>query len=222
MGATTAGSGVLRVTVLTAVGLSSHADRSSTPTSKAVVCGDLLARVSRDAFAIFMSAGCTGIPENVSAVTGFDLNRYLGSWYEIARLDHSFERGLEQVTAEYSLREDGGINVVNQGFDSARKRWKRAEGRAYFIGSSDVGRLKVSFFGPFYGGYNIVELDKQHYNYSMICGPNKSYLWILARQPVVEQSIMDELLAKAAALGFDTDQLIFVDHKTALRSSAGE
>lgn len=161
---------------------------------------------------LFFAAGCTGIPENVSPVTGFDANRYLGTWYEIARLDHSFERGLEQVTAEYSLREDGGISVVNQGFDVAGKRWKRAEGRAYFTESGDIGRLKVSFFGPFYGGYNIIDLDKENYRYSLVCGPDKSYLWILARQPVLDKPTIDHLLAKASALGFDTRQLIFVNH----------
>ena len=161
-----------------------------------------------------ITAGCTGIPENVSPVKGFDVNRYLGTWYEIARLDHSFERGLEQITADYSLREDGGIRVVNRGFDTAKQRWKRAEGRAYFTGPSDTGRLKVSFFGPFYGGYNIIDLDKEHYRYALVCGPNKSYLWILARQPVLDRPTLGQIVAKASRLGFDTNQLIFVTHAT--------
>lgn len=160
----------------------------------------------------FATAGCTGIPENVSPVTGFNVDRYLGTWYEVARFDHSFERGLEQVTAEYSLRDDGGVQVVNQGFNRAKERWERAEGKAYFIGSSDVGRLKVSFFGPFYGGYNIIDLDLEHYRYSMVCGPDKSYLWILARQPVLDKTTLERLMAKAARLGFDTSRLIFVSH----------
>lgn len=159
-----------------------------------------------------ITVGCTGIPENVSPVTGFDVNRYLGTWYEIARLDHSFERGLEQVTAKYSLREDGGIRVVNQGFNTAKKRWKQAEGRAYFTGTSDIGRLKVSFFGPFFGGYNIIDLDKEHYQYALVCGPDKSYLWILARQPVIDKLTLEHIVAKASRLGFDTNQLIFVTH----------
>jgi apolipoprotein D and lipocalin family protein len=129
-------------------------------------------------------SGCTGIPDNVSPVSGFDADRYLGAWYEIARLDHSFERGLEQVTAEYSLRDDGGIKVINQGYDKVKQRWGKAEGKAYFVGDRDVGRLKVSFFGPFYGGYNIIDLDHDGYQYALVCGPNTAYLWILARQPV--------------------------------------
>ena len=160
------------------------------------------------------TVACTGIPENVTPVNGFDVNRYLGTWYEIARLDHSFERGLEQVTAEYSLREDGGIRVVNQGFNTTKKDWKRAEGRAYFTGSSDIGRLKVSFFGPFYGGYNIIDLDKERYEYSVVCGPDKSYLWILARQPVIDKATLARILSKASIFGFDTSQLIFVKHGT--------
>jgi len=164
------------------------------------------------ALVIFLTA-CIGIPKNVSPVTEFDVNRYLGTWYEIARLDHSFERGLQQVTAKYSLRKDGGIRIVNQGFNTNKKRWERAEGRAYFIESDDVGRLKVSFFGPFYGAYNIIELDKQDYGYALVCGPNKSYLWILAREPVLEKSTINRLLIKASMADFDTSRMIFVNHE---------
>ena len=141
-------------------------------------------------------------------------NRYLGTWYEIARLDHSFERGLEQVTAEYSLRDDGGIRVVNQGYDRIKQRWKSTEGKAYFIGDSDVGRLKVSFFGPFYGGYNIIDLDQESYRYALVAGPDTSYLWILARQPQLDHSITERLLRKASGLGFDTSRMIFVEQKS--------
>ena len=160
---------------------------------------------------LFVSA-CTGIPEGVSPVTDFSLNRYLGTWYEIARLDHSFERGLERVTAEYSVREDGGIRVVNQGYNSSKQRWEIAEGKAYFTAGSDVGRLKVSFFGPFYGGYNIIDLDHDSYQYALVSGPDTSYLWILARQPDLDPLIIEQLLAKASGYGFDTSQMIFVSH----------
>jgi len=164
---------------------------------------------------LILTSGCTGIPDNVSPVSGFDVNRYLGTWYEIARLDHSFERGLEQVTAEYSLRDDGGIRVVNQGYNRIKQRWERAEGKAYFIGDSDVGRLKVSFFGPFYGGYNIIDLDQESYRYALVAGPDTSYLWILARQPKLDISITERLLSKASGLGFDTSLMIFVKQKPA-------
>ena len=163
-------------------------------------------------FIPILISACVNIPENVLPVTGFDIDRYLGTWYEIARLDHSFERGLERVTAAYSLREDGGIKVVNRGFDPQGKRWKESVGKAYFVDDSDIGRLKVSFWGPFYAGYNIIDLDKKDYSYALVCGPKRSYLWVLAREPRMEESLKSELIKKAKALGFETDKLIFVTH----------
>ena len=163
--------------------------------------------------------GCVNIPENVSPVTGFDIDQYLGTWYEIARLDHSFERGLEKVTAEYSLRYDSGIKVVNKGFDPKNNRWKETIGKAYFIDDPSVGRLKVSFWGPFYGAYNIIDLDKENYSYSLVCGPNKSYLWILAREPHMEESLKSKLVKKAKDLGFETKKMIYVSHKKPITDS---
>lgn len=157
-------------------------------------------------------SGCAGIPENVTAVSGFDVQRYLGTWYEIARLDHSFERGLSDVTATYSLREDGALRVINKGFNKLSGEWDKAEGKAWFVGAHDVGRLKVSFFGPFYGGYNIIALDKENYSWSLVCGPDRSYLWILAREKQLDKATIDQLLDKARQAGFAVEQLIFVDH----------
>lgn len=157
-------------------------------------------------------SGCTGMPENVRPVENFQLERYLGTWYEIARLDHSFERGLNTVTAHYSLREDGGVKVVNRGYSAEKDEWKEAEGKAYFVERPDLGYLKVSFFGPFYGSYIVFELDHDNYQYSLVSGPDKSYLWLLARQPKIDVDLRDKLIAKAAALGFDTGKLIYVVH----------
>lgn len=156
---------------------------------------------------------CTGVPEGVNTVSGFELDRYLGTWYEIARLDHRFERGLSNVTATYSMRDGGGVQVVNRGFNEADAEWQEAEGKAYFVGAEDEGRLKVSFFGPFYGGYNIVELDMDDYQYSLVAGPDRGYLWILARSPDIEQSTVDRLVTTARELKFPTDELIFVRHQ---------
>jgi apolipoprotein D and lipocalin family protein len=161
---------------------------------------------------VLLLQACSQLPENIEPVTDFDVNRYLGTWYEIARLDHSFERGLQQVTAEYSLRDDGGIKVVNRGFDTQKQEWDEATGKAYFAGDKDVGQLKVSFFGPFYGGYNIIALDEA-YQYAMVCGPDRSYLWILARTPDLDQSIVEDLVKAAGGLGFATQELIYVDHE---------
>lgn len=155
-------------------------------------------------------SGCssTGIPDGLEPVSSFELKRYLGQWHEIARLDHSFERGLERVTATYSMREDGGVRVINRGYDPEKDRWDEAEGRAYFMGDETVGRLKVSFFGPFFGGYNIIELGVD-YEYSMVAGPDRSYLWILSRSPEMAPEVLDQLVKKAGALGFNTDGLIY-------------
>lgn len=152
------------------------------------------------------------LPHNVEPVRDFDAHRYLGVWYEIARLDHFFERNLEKVTANYSMRNDGGIMVVNRGFDPKFNEWKKSKGKAYFIYGSNIGRLKVSFFWPLYGGYNIIELDKMNYSYALVCGPNKYYLWILARKPDMEESVKSALIKKAKDLGFNTEKLIFVKH----------
>lgn len=155
---------------------------------------------------------CTGVPDGVKVVSGFELNRYLGTWYEIARLDHSFERGLSSVTAEYSFRDDGGVHVVNRGLKDESGEWDEAIGKAYFVGPSDIGQLKVSFFSSFYGGYNIIELDKKGYQYSLVAGPNRDYLWILSRTPQMDPDILRSLVDNARELGFATDELIYVQH----------
>lgn len=158
-------------------------------------------------------AGCLGYPQAVTPVQPFELERYLGKWYEIARLDHSFERGLQQVTAEYSVRDDGGVRVVNRGFSAADGEWREAEGKAYFVRGPDEGYLKVSFFGPFYGSYAIFELDRTNYQYAFVSGPDESYLWLLARNPRVSEALKARFVQQAQALGFDTERLIFVDHQ---------
>jgi apolipoprotein D and lipocalin family protein len=154
-------------------------------------------------------SGCASLPKGVQPVTGFELDRYLGVWHEVARLDQSFERGLVNVTAEYSLRPDGGVRVVNRGFSPAANKWKEAVGRAYFTGYTGTGQLKVSFFRPFYGGYNIIDLDKENYSYALVCGPDLSYLWILARGPELPPAALDRLKAKAGGLGFAVDKLVY-------------
>jgi apolipoprotein D and lipocalin family protein len=146
-------------------------------------------------------------------VQDFELARYLGTWYEIARLDHSFERGLEKVTAQYALREDGGVDVTNRGFATGENRWQEAKGRAYFVKQPQEGYLKVSFFGPFYGSYVIFELDKAHYQYAFVAGPDTSYLWLLSRTPEVDPALLARFIEQAESLGFDSRNLIFPQHK---------
>lgn len=163
--------------------------------------------------AMLLLGGCLGHPAMVTPVQNFEIDRYLGTWYEIARLDHSFERGLDQVSAEYALREDGGVTVVNRGFSTEDGKWQQAQGRAYFVNASDEGYLKVSFFGPFYGSYVIFELDEKNYQYAFVAGPDTSYLWFLSRTPTVDQALIDHFIRRANSLGFDTDALIFPAQK---------
>lgn len=162
---------------------------------------------------ILVQSACAGnaTPSGMSAVKGFKPDQYLGIWYEIARLDHSFERGLQQVTATYSKRDDGGLSVINRGYNVEKQSWEEAEGKAYFVDGPDVGKLKVSFFGPFYGAYNIIVLDKVNYNFALVAGPDRDYLWILSRTPQLSFPVKAELVARAQALGFDTSKLIYVD-----------
>ncbi|MCB5187848.1 lipocalin family protein [Methylobacillus caricis] len=159
-------------------------------------------------------AACNGTstPKGIQPVSDFKPDQYLGLWYEIARLDHSFERGLEQVTATYSKADDGSIKVINRGYNTKKMQWNEAEGKAYFVNTPDIGKLKVSFFGPFYGAYNIFVLDKVNYNFAMVAGPDRDYLWILSRTPQLSFPVKAELVSRAQALGFDTSKLIYVNH----------
>ena len=157
-------------------------------------------------------SGCLSFPDGVAPVQTFELDRYLGRWYEVARLDHSFERGLEAVTADYSLRDDGGIRVINSGRDIDSGGIQQAEGKAYFVQDSTIGHLKVSFFGPFYGSYVIFELDQIDYQFAFVAGNSTDYLWLLARTPEVSQDLISQFEKSALELGFDIDKLIFVKH----------
>lgn len=155
-------------------------------------------------------AGCVGIPDHVRPVNNFKVEKYLGKWYEIARLDNTFERGLTHITAEYSLNDDGSLKVINRGFSPDENKWQEAEGKAYFVGEPNQAHLKVSFFGPVYTSYIVFELDHANYQYALVAGSDKSYFWLLAREPKIKDDIKEVLLAKAASLGFETDKLIFV------------
>ena len=156
-------------------------------------------------------AGCAATPQGVTPVDNFELDRYLGTWYEIARLDHRFERGLSEVSATYSKRSNGGINVINRGLDKQTGNRKEAKGRAYFVSEPSVARLKVTFFWPFYGGYNVIELDRENYSYALVCGPSSEYLRILSRTPTLDEEALQSLISTAKRFEFDTSQLIFVD-----------
>lgn len=163
------------------------------------------------ALMLSLLAACTGVPEGIEAVKSFQPDRYLGKWYEIARLDHGFERGLSQVTAEYLPREQGGIKVINRGYSAEDGEWQQAEGKAFAVKDDNSGHLKVSFFGPFYASYVIFNLD-DNYQYAFITGPSRDYLWLLAREPRVSDELKQKFIEQADQKGFAVDELIFVDH----------
>lgn len=163
------------------------------------------------AFLLLLLTACTSPPDGLQPVASFDVERYLGQWYEIARLDHKFERGLTDVSANYARREDGGIRVVNRGYDPTKQQWQEAVGKAYLTGPADVGQLKVSFFGPFYGGYTVLALDS-NYEWAVVCGPSRNYFWILARAPKMAPALYLQLVAQAKEWGFPVEELIRVEH----------
>ena len=160
----------------------------------------------------FLSGCFTTPPDGVKVVSPFDVQRYAGKWFEIARLDHRFERGLSDVNATYTLNGDGSVAVLNRGYDSAKGEWNEAKGRALFTGDANTASLKVSFFGPFYGGYHVIALDPG-YRWAMVIGPNTDYLWILSRDKQLPDGVRERLVAQAAALGVDTSELIWVEHR---------
>ena len=155
--------------------------------------------------------GCARSTRSLQPVTGFDVQRYEGKWYEIARFPHWFERGLSAVTADYEVQPNGSIRVENRGYDPKRGRWKSVTGRAYPKGSANVGLLKVTFFWPFYGTYRVLRLDKGGYSHALVTSDTFEYLWVLSRTPTLDKGITDGLVRDAAQMGFDIDRLGYVD-----------
>lgn len=159
----------------------------------------------------FIIASCQNIPETAEAVQGFEKEKYLGKWYEIARLDFKYEEGLNNTSAHYSLNDDGSIKVINKGYDVEKKEWKEAKGKARFVENDSIGMLKVSFFGPFYSGYNVIAID-ENYDYALVAGKDLNYLWILSRETIIPEDIKKEYLKIAEDIGYDTSNLVWVEH----------
>jgi len=154
---------------------------------------------------------CVTIPKGAVAVKPFNKERYLGKWYEIARKDFKYERDLSNTTAEYSLNENGTIKVDNQGYNTKKGEWNQAIGKAKFVGDENIAMLKVSFFGPFYSGYNVIVIDDE-YRYAIVAGKSTKYLWILSRETNIPVEIKDKYLKIAEEIGYNTADLIWVKH----------
>lgn len=161
--------------------------------------------------AVFLLNSCKTIPARADAVKPFNAERYLGKWYEIARKDFKFEKNLNNTTAQYSKNDDGSIKVTNRGYNYVTKEWKEATGKAKFVSSPDEAKLKVSFFGPFYSGYNVIALDAD-YKYALVAGEDLDYLWILSRDTTIPENVKQDYLKQAQAVGYDTSDLIWVEH----------
>jgi apolipoprotein D and lipocalin family protein len=180
-----------------------------TVTNKNILIGS--AAVAVAATAALLSACSSTIPKGASAVKPFDLKRYSGKWYEIARLDFKYEKGLNNTTANYSLNENGTIAVINRGYDPKKQKWKEAKGKAKFVDSPDEARLKVSFFGPFYSGYNVIAIDPG-YRYALVAGEDLKYLWLLSREKDMPDDVKQAYVNKAKDVGYNTDDLVWVKH----------
>jgi apolipoprotein D and lipocalin family protein len=154
---------------------------------------------------------CSTIPEGAVAVKPFDKTKYLGKWYEIARLDYRHEKNMDNVTAEYSLNDNGTIKVDNNGFNTKTGKWEQAIGKAKFAVDEQTAMLRVSFFGPFYSGYNVIAIDDE-YRYALVAGENLEYMWILSRDTRIPDNIKLDYVRKAEMLGYKTAELVWVKH----------
>ncbi len=162
-------------------------------------------------FTPIMLFSCSTIPKGVTAVRGFDKTKYLGKWHEIARLDFRFERNLNNTTAEYSINPNGTIKVINRGYNTKTNKWETVTGKAKFIKDENIAMLKVSFFGPFYAGYNVIAIDKE-YKYALVAGKSLKYLWILSRDITIPDEIKSNYLALAQNYGFKINELVWIKH----------
>lgn len=154
-----------------------------------------------------MVCGCTKLTVDNSVVDSLDVNRYLGEWYEIARYDHRFERGMENTRAIYSMRDDGMIDVINTGVKDGER--KESKGKAKLTDTPAL--LRVSFFGPFYSDYRVMMLDAD-YQYALIGSGSDDYLWILSRKPSLPDTVKQQVIKEAQRRGYDTSKLIWVRH----------
>lgn len=153
-----------------------------------------------------------GSKEELSTVSEVDLEKYAGTWYEISKLPNTFEKGLECVSATYSIKENGKINVLNQGYKTKNGTWKDISGTASVPDPAYPGRLKVTFFWPFSGDYYIIALADD-YSYALVGDPSRKYLWILSKNKEMDEDVYSSLVAIAKEKGFNIDQLEKMNHQ---------
>lgn len=169
----------------------------------------ILGAVLLTAVTAVIISSCKTIPKNAKAVNPFEQEKYLGKWYEIARLDYRFEKNLNNVTATYSLKNNGFIKVDNKGYNYKKNKWEQSIGKAKPAGDAREAKLKVSFFGPFYSGYNVIAIDTE-YKYALVAGKNLAYLWLLSREKTMPENIKQDYLNKAKEIGYKVEELVWV------------
>lgn len=161
--------------------------------------------------ALYLKNRQTRLPKGAKPIKKFDILKYLGKWYEIARLDFRHEKNMSNVTANYSVDDDGTIKVLNIGYNTRSKKWKSAEGEIRFVGKKSRARLKVSFQKPFWAGYNVIAIDDD-YKYALVVGNSTKYVWILSREKTIPDEIREEYLLQAIRLGYDPRDIYWTEH----------
>lgn len=174
---------------------------------KAIILPRQIFLVILTAFIIMSTINSCKTTNELSTVKEVDINKYLGTWYEIARLPNSFEKDMKCVTATYSLKKNGKIKVLNKGFKITKNKYSSANGTAWTPNLDFPGQLKVSFFWPFSGNYYIIALDK-NYQYALVGDPSRKYLWVLSRTSILNQKTYEMLVKLAKDKGFNTDNLL--------------
>ena len=169
---------------------------------------------------VFLLTGFAKSTDHLAPVENFEVDRYLGQWYEIGRYTMRFERNLEAVTANYTKKDNGSVGVINRGFHILKNKWSEADGKAKFKGDTDQGYLRVSFFGPFYADYKIIALDPD-YQWSIVTSGSYKYLWILSRSPLMDEELKNDLINKVKNFGFDPQQIHWVDQSLNITSVEG-
>ncbi|RAJ06766.1 apolipoprotein D and lipocalin family protein [Chitinophaga skermanii] len=180
--------------------------------NKKLIFAGAAAAIAATAAYLYTRAGKVSMPKGAEAVKDFEVEKYLGTWYEIARLDYKFERNLSNVTAHYSLDEKGQVVVDNKGFNYKKGKWLESVGKAKFVGDPHEARLKVSFWGPIWNGYNVIAIDAD-YQHALVVGDDKNYMWILSRNKRIPKHVKQSFLLKASSLGYDVNDLTWTKHR---------
>lgn len=178
---------------------------------KKLIKATALTAITLFSLSYFTSCKSGTVPDQIKVITPFDVNKFDGTWYEIARFDFKHEKDLSNVTANYSLNDDGSLKVVNKGYNFVKNKWEEAKGKGKFTSSTDQGSLQVSFFGPFYSGYHVVMMEPD-YETALVFGDTTDYIWILSRKKTISETVKQQFLSKAKEAGYDLNRMVWTKH----------